>query len=103
MRGASGEEGEIATEMLTLWEGMLAGDWKVGKDRERRANAKPSKYTMPASVLKKITHEQVIVTPSPHHSLKLNHVASRKSLSCIEGMMYAWRGAGWVPTEHQRA
>lgn len=47
--------------MMKLWEAMLAGNWKVGKDRERRANASPSKYTIPASVMKKITHEQVIM------------------------------------------
>lgn len=59
MRSAGGQEGDVASEMITLWEAMLAGNWKVGKDRERRANANPSKYTVPASVLKKITHEQV--------------------------------------------
>lgn len=48
--------------MMTLWEAMLAGDWKVGKDRERRANANPSKYQIPSSVMSKITHEQVTVT-----------------------------------------
>ena len=65
--GAGGEEGEVAVEMMALWEAMLAGDWKVGKDRERRANANPSKYQIPASVLKKITHEQVAVTLTPHN------------------------------------
>jgi len=56
VRDNGGEQGETAAEMLTLWENMLGGNWKVGKDREKRAKATASKYTVPASVLNKITH-----------------------------------------------
>ena len=72
--------------MMALWEAMLAADWKVGKDRERRANANPSKYQIPASVLKKITHEQVAVALRPENRPVpncLSNFACTDSTNCV--------------------
>ena len=51
MQGRGGEHGATAGQLLQLWDVMLAGNRKVGKEREVKAQATPTKYSFKEGVL----------------------------------------------------
>ena len=51
MLGRGGELGATAGQLLQLWDVMLAGNRKVGKEREVKAQATPTKYSFKEGVL----------------------------------------------------